>query len=137
MDNFEQIRSHVADADYHVTMQQPYVICVEISLRNHTRQQAVYLSELHDDDGKGYLRVSTVIARAEQADARRALAFNWQSRVGYLALSDLDDGVWLQLCENRPYAGLSAAELDRLILEIGGLGDQLEHAMAGDTADLL
>lgn len=138
MDNFEQIRSHVSEADYSITLQGPYVICVEISLQNRSRRQAVYLSELHDDDGNGYLRVSTVIARAEQVDARRALGFNWQSRVGYLALSDLDDGPYLQLCENRPYPSLAASDLDRLILEIGGLGDQLEQAMAGtDDIDLL
>ena len=31
------------------------------------------------------------------------LAFNWQSRVGYLAIGELDDVPYLQLCENRPY----------------------------------
>ena len=69
-------------------------------------------------------------------DARKALAFNWESRVGYLAISELDHVPYLQLCENRPYAGLDAAELDRLVLEIGGVGDAMERAMSAG-GDLL
>ncbi|WP_149193909.1 hypothetical protein [Luteimonas suaedae] len=136
MQNFEQIRSHLRSADFRITMQEPYVICVELSLDNGRRHQAIFLSELQDDDGRAYLRASTVIAPITGVDARRALVFNWESRVGYLAVGDLDGVPYLQLCENRPYAALDAAELGRLVLEIGGMGDRLERALSAD-GDLL
>ena len=69
-------------------------------------------------------------------DARRALAFNWESRVGYLAIGELDGVPYLQLCENRPYDCLDAAEIDRLVLEIGGTGDEMERRMSAG-GDLL
>ena len=75
-------------------------------------------------------------ADAASLDARRALVFNWQSRVGYLAIGDLDGVPYLQLCENRPFEGLDTAEVHRLVLEIGGLGDRMERAMSAD-GDLL
>jgi HAMP domain-containing protein len=136
MQTFEQIRSQLAAGDFRITMQEPYVICVELSLDNGRRHQAIFLSELQDDDGRNFLRVSTVIAPVTGIDARRALAFNWNSHVGYLALGELDGVPYLQLCENRPYDGLSAAEVDRLVLEIGGMGDNLERALSAD-GDLL
>ena len=136
MQNFEQIRSHLLAGDYRVTMQEPYVVCVELSLDGGRRHQAIFLSELQDDDGRNYLRVSTVIAPITGIDARRALGFNWNSRVGYLAIGELDGVPYLQLCENRPYDALSAAEVGRLILEIGGMGDRLERALSAD-GDLL
>jgi len=136
MQNFEQIRSHLNKAGYKLTMQEPYVACVELSLDAGTRHQAIYLSELGNDDERGYLRVSTVIAPITGVDARRALTFNWQSSVGYLAIGDLDGVPYLQLCENRPYDGLTPAEVDRLVLEIGGLGDNMERALTAE-GDLL
>ncbi len=136
MQNFEQIRGHVAAADFHVTLHEPYVICVELSLDAGRRHQAIFLSEIEDDDGRPYLRVSTVVAPITGVDARRALAYNWDSRVGYLAVGDLDGVPYLQLCENRPYDGLTPSELGRLVLEIGGVGDRLERALSAD-GDLL
>jgi hypothetical protein len=136
MQNFEQIRSHLHTSGYKVTMQEPYVACVELSLGNGRRHQAIFLSELGNDDERGYLRVSTVIAPITGIDARRALTFNWQSSVGYLAIGDLDGVPYLQLCENRPYDGLNPAEVDRLVLEIGGLGDRMERALSAE-GDLL
>lgn len=136
MQNFEQIRSHLASGDFRITMQEPYVLCVELSLDQGRRHQAIFLSELEDDDGRTYLRVSTVIAPTTGIDCRRALAFNWESRVGYLAIGELDRVPYLQLCENRPYDSLNASEIDRLILEIGGMGDQLERALSAG-GDLL
>jgi hypothetical protein len=136
MHNFEQIRSHLAGSDFHVTMQEPYVVCVELSLENGRRHQAIFLSEMEDDDQRCYLRVSTAIAPTTGIDCRRALAFNWESRVGYLAIGDLDGVPYLQLCENRPYSGLTAAEVDRLVLEIGGMGDRMERALSAG-GDLL
>lgn len=136
MQNFEQIRSHIASGDFRVTIQEPYVVCVELSLDNGRRHQAIFLSELESEDGRCLLRVSTVIAPITGIDCRRALAFNWESRVGYLAIGELDGVPYLQLCENRPYTGLDAAEVDRLVLEIGGMGDQLERALSAG-GDLL
>lgn len=135
MDHFEQIRDYVHDG-YTVTANEPYVVCVELSLEKGRRHQALFLSELEDEDGHRYLRVSTAVAPMTGIDARKALHFNWESRVGYLAISTLDDVPYLQLCENRPYEGLSAAEVDRLILEIGGMGDRMERVFS-NGGDLL
>ena len=65
----------------------------------------------------------------------RCLRFNWEQRIGYLAVSDLEGSPYLQLCENRPYGLLPEAELDRVIDELGELGDHLEQAISagGDT----
>lgn len=136
MQHFEQIRSHVTAGDFHITLQEPYMVCMEMSLNGGKRKQAIYLSELQDDDGRNYLRISTVVAPVASVDCRRALAFNWQSRVGYLSIGELDSGAYLQLCENRPYESLTPAELDRVVLEIGGMGDRLEKALNSD-ADVL
>ena len=130
MQNFEQVRSHVTAAGYRVTVQEPYVLCVELSLDQGSRHQSIFLAELKDDDGRCYLRASTAVAPTAALDPARALGFNWESRVGYLALGDLDGEPYLQLCENRPYEGLDTSELDRLVLEIGGLGDRMERALS-------
>ncbi len=136
MQSFEQIRSHLASSDFRITMQEPYVLCVELSLDNGKRHQAIFLSQIEDDDGRSYLRVSSVIAPITGIDSRRALAFNWESRVGYLAVGDLDGVPWLQLCENRPYDGLVPSEVDRMVLEIGGMADRMELALSAG-GDLL
>ena len=136
MHNFEQVRGHLAASGYKVTMQEPYVVCVELSLDGGKRHQAIFLSELQDDDGRNYLRVSTALAPITGIDARRALAFNWENRVGYLAIGELDGVPYLQLCENRPYDCVDAAEIDRLVLEIGGTGDDMERRMSAN-GDLL
>lgn len=135
MEHFEQIRDYVSDG-YTVTANEPYVVCLELSLEKGRRHQALFLSELEDEDGHRYLRVSTAIAPMTGIDARKAMRFNWESRVGYLAISTLDEVPYLQLCENRPYEGLSAAEVDRLILEIGGMGDRMERVFC-NGGDLL
>jgi hypothetical protein len=135
MQNFEQIRSAIK-GDYKITAREPYMVCVELSLAQGRRHQSIFLAEIEDDDGRKFLRVSTVIAPMTGLDARRMLAFNWQSRVGYMAVGDLDGVPYLQLCENRPYETLSPAEVDRLILEIGGVGDNLERVLSAG-GDLL
>ena len=136
MDNFEQIRTHLVSAGYKLTLQDSFLVCVELSLSQGRRHQAIFLSELHDDDGRNYLRVSTAVAPITGVDARRALAFNWETRVGFLAIGELDGVPYLQLCENRPYDCMDAAEIDRLVLEIGGTGDEMERKMSAD-GDLL
>ena len=136
MDNFEQIRRHLVAAGYKLSVQEPFVVCVELSLAQGKRHQAIFLAEMQDDDGRDYLRISTALAPITGLDARRALRFNWESRVGYLAISELDGVPYLHLCENRPYDTLTAAEIDRLVLEIGGTGDEMEHRMSAG-GDLL
>ena len=135
MQNFEQIRSAIK-GDYKITAREPYMVCVELSLAQGRRHQSIFLAEIEDDDGRKFLRVSTVIAPMTGLDARRMLAFNWQSRVGYMAVGELDSVPYLQLCENRPYESLTPAEVDRLILEIGGVGDNLERVLSAG-GDLL
>ena len=135
MQNFEQIRSAI-QGDHKITAREPYMVCVELSLDQGRRHQSIFLAEIEDDDGRKFLRVSTVIAPMTGLDARRMLAFNWQSRVGYMAVGELDSVPYLQLCENRPYDSLSPAEVDRLILEIGGVGDNLERVLSAG-GDLL
>lgn len=129
MQNFEQIRAHVL-AGYTVTRNEPYLIGIELTLNHGARHQGLFLTELEDEDGRKFLRVSTALAPTTGIDCKRALAFNWEQRVGYLAISELDGLTYLQLCENRPLSGLTAAEIDRLVLEIGGLGDRLEQALS-------
>lgn len=129
MQNFEQIRAHAA-AHYTLTTNDAYLIGVELTLDQGNRRQNVYLAELQDEDGRDYLRVSTSIAPITGVDAKRALFFNWEQRVGYLAMSDLDGVPYLHLCENRPYELLNAAEVDRIVLEIGGLGDRMERTFS-------
>jgi hypothetical protein len=133
--NFEQIRGHLL-ARYKLTASDPYLICVQLSLDKGRRHQSIYLAELVDEDGRKYLRVSTMLAPTTGVDLKRALAFNWESAVGYLAISPLEGVPYLQLCENRPYDCLEASELDRLVLEIGGLGDRIEHQLSAG-GDLL
>jgi hypothetical protein len=135
MQNFEQIRGHV-QSHFRITTNDAYVLSVELSLDAGKRHQSVFLAELEDDDGRRLLRASTIIAPITGIDARKMLAYNWHSRVGWLAIGELDGVPYLQLCENRPYTGLDGAELDRLILEIGGQGDRMERLLSAG-GDLL
>lgn len=129
MQNFEQIRAH-ATKHYTVRTNDAYLVAIEMTLEQGTRHQGIFLSEIEGDDGRKYLRVSTAIAPMMGVDAKRALTFNWEQRVGYLAVSELDGSPYLQLCENRPYTGLTASEIDRVLIEIGGLGDRIERAFS-------
>ena len=130
MRNFESIHKHLAAAGLSPQLLDEDMLCIELSLEAGKRHQSIFLAELDDDDGRPYLRVSTAVAPTTGLDARRALVFNWESRVGYLAIGDLDGVPHLQLCENRPYDGLDAAEVHRLVLEIGGVGDRMERMLS-------
>jgi hypothetical protein len=115
--SFEEVRSYLT-ARHALRINDPYLICFDLSLENGTRHQGVYLT------------VSTPVGPLTGMDAKRCLRFNWEQRLGYLAVSDLDGSPYLHLCENRPYALLSASELDRIVEEIGPLGDRLEQAVS-------
>lgn len=133
MRHFEAIRSHLG-SQHQLQRNDPYLISLDLPLQ-HGRTQGLYLAELEDEAGLRYLRLSTPVGPLAEVDATRCLRFNWLQRTGFLAVEDLDDTPFLHLCENRPYAALDDAELDRLILELGTLGDQLERLIAsGDDA---
>lgn len=126
MQSFEQIADWITQK-YTVTVMEPFLLALELSIQHGKRHQSVFLSELIDEDQHKILRISTVVADVGRVkDLQQALAFNWQSRSGYLAVSDMGDKRYLNLCENRPYQNLSLTDLERSILRIGGLGDQME-----------
>ena len=128
MQSFEQIRSHVGNL-HTLRTNDPYLISFDLTLPD-GRHQGIYLAEIDDEDGGKFLRVSTPIGAATGVDAARCMRFNWEQRTGYLAISDLDGSPYLHLIENRPYASLQVPELDRIIAELGNLGDRLEQAVS-------
>lgn len=135
MRSFEQISEWVAQK-YTVTVMEPYLLGLELSMDHGNRHQSVFLSELIDEDTRKVLRISTVVADGEHSRdyLDKALAFNWQSRSGFLALGEMDGRTHLKLCENRPYDGLSMIELERTLLRIGGMGDAIERQLqTGDA----
>ncbi|MCQ4163998.1 hypothetical protein [Tahibacter harae] len=129
MHSFEQIRSHIS-AKHQLRINDPYLISFDMLLSGGSRHQGIYLSELDHEDGRKFLRISTPIGPLTGMDAKRCLRFNWEQRVGYLAVSDLDGSPYLQLCENRPYENLVVEEIDLLIAEMGPLGDRMEQAIS-------
>jgi hypothetical protein len=135
MHSFEQVRSHLGSR-HALRTNDPYLVSFDLALAE-GRHQGIYLTELDDEDpGSGrHLRISTPIGPYTGIDGARCLRFNWEQRTGFLAVSDLDGSPYLHLCENRPYALLSEAELDRIIAELGALGDRIEQAIStgGDT----
>ena len=126
--SFEQIRSHLG-ATHALKTNDPYLISFDLTLEG-GRHQGLYLAELEDEDGEKVLRISTPVGPFTGIDATRCLRFNWQQRSGYFAVSDLEGSPYLHLCENRPYALLSSAEVDRLVAELGALGDRIEQAIS-------
>ena len=129
MHSFEEIRSSI-QARYRLRINDPYLLCFDLTVGDGSRHQGLYLAEIEGEDGRKFLRVSTPVGALAGVDAKRCLRFNWEQRVGYLAVSDLDGAPYLHLCENRPYELLNEKELTRLIDEIGPLGDRLENAMS-------
>jgi len=129
MHSFEQIRSHIS-ARHQLRINDPYLISFDLLLAGGSRHQGMYLSELDHEDGRKFLRISTPIGPLTGMDAKRCLRFNWEQRMGYLAVSDLDGSPYLQLCENRPYENLVVEEIDLLIGEMGPLGDRMEQAIS-------
>ena len=133
MHHFEAVRSHIGSL-HELRHNDPYLISFDLPLPR-GRHQGIYLAELEDESGRRFLRISTPIGPFAGADARRCLRFNWEQRVGFLAVADLDGSPFLHLCENRPYELLSAEELVRVVQELGTLGDQLEQVVADGGDD--
>jgi len=130
MRHFEAVRSHLAGA-HQLHHNDPYLISFDLAL-GQGRHQGIYLAELEGESGRRYLRVSTPIGPLAGTDPQRCLRFNWEQRIGFLAVADLDGSPYLHLCENRLYEFLDAAELDRVIRVLGKLGDRLEQVIASD-----
>lgn len=126
MDSFEDVRSHLS-AHYKLSANDPYLISTEITLPE-SRRQGVYLADLESEDGRRYLRISSPISPMARVNAERCLKFNWEQRVGYLAVSDIGQRAYLHICENRPYSGLDGGEIDHIIHSLAPLADQLEKA---------
>ena len=131
MQSFEDVRSHVASR-HRLRSNEPYLISFDLGIDD-TRRQGVYLSEIESEDGRRYLRVSSPVAPLGSIAAEKCLRFNWEQRVGYLAVSDLEGVPMLHLCENRPYAQLSAEEVDHVIEEIGPLADRIEKSISAGS----
>lgn len=131
MQDFEAIRSHVGGL-YPLQHNDPYLISLDLMLGS-GRRQGIYLAEMEEENGRRHLRVSTPISPMDHTDAHRCLRFNWEQRVGFLAISDLDNVPYLHLCENQPYPSLDAQNLQQLILELGTLGDHLEQLLGQGT----
>lgn len=131
MRHFEAVRSHLG-AKHALRHNDPYLISFDLAVVS-GRQQGIYLAELEDESDRRYLRISTPIGPLSGIDPKRALRFNWEQRTGFLAVTDLDGSPYLHLCENRPYDVLDAAELERVIVELGTLGDQLEQAITAES----
>lgn len=133
MRHFEAVRSHIG-SQHELRHNDPYLISFDLELAR-DRHQGIYLAELEDESGRRYLRISTPIGPLAGTDPNRCLRFNWQQRTGFLAVADLDGSPYLHLCENRPYELLDIAELQRVVDELGTLGDQLEQVIAsgGDS----
>lgn len=133
MRHFEAVRSHIGSL-HALRHNDPYLISFDLELGK-DRYQGIYLAELEDESGRRYLRISTPIGPLAGIDPSRCLRFNWQQRTGFLAVTDLDGAPYLHLCENRPYAVLEHGELQRVVLELGVLGDELERIIAagGDS----
>jgi hypothetical protein len=128
MRHFEAVRSHIG-SQHALRHNDPYLISFDLELSK-DRHQGIYLAELEDEAERRYLRISTPIGPLAGTDPSRCLRFNWQQRTGFLAVADLDGAPYLHLCENRPYEFLDRGELQRLIAELGTLGDQLEQIIS-------
>ena len=128
MRHFEAVRSHIG-SQHALRHNDPYLISFDLELSK-DRHQGIYLAELEDEAERRYLRISTPIGPLAGTDPSRCLRFNWQQRTGFLAVTDLDGAPYLHLCENRPYEFLDSGELQRLIGELGTLGDQLEQIIS-------
>ena len=128
MRHFEAVRSHIG-SQHALRHNDPYLISFDLELSK-DRHQGIYLAELEDEAERRYLRISTPIGPLAGTDPSRCLRFNWQQRTGFLAVADLDGAPYLHLCENRPYEFLDSDELQRLIAELGTLGDQLEQVIS-------
>lgn len=122
--SFEEIRVH-ALSNWSLRNNEPYLLSFDVPTAG-GRRQGIYLAEINTEDGVPMLRISSPVAPLGEIDPVRCLRFNWEQRMGYLAVNDLDGVPFLQLCENRHYRHLDGEELERLVHELGELADRLE-----------
>jgi hypothetical protein len=134
MKTFEDIRAH-CQSRWSLKDDDPYLISFDLPVADGLRSQSIFLAELDDESGRQCLRISAPVAPLAGADPLRALRFNWEQRVGFLAANELDGVPYLQVCENRTYRALDAAELDRVVTELGALADRIAQIIAARLAE--
>lgn len=128
MQSFEDVRAFLV-THFTLVQNEPYLVSFDYTVENGTRRQSLFLSELSAENGDRLLRLSTPIAKLDKVPAEKCLRFNWEQRLGFLAVSDLAGVAYLHLCENRSYGMLSGREVMRLVGEMGSLADQLEQGL--------
>lgn len=128
MNNFEDVRAWCAK-HFSLNDSEPYLLSIEVPVGE--RRQSIFMAELERENQQPVLRISTPICKMSRVNSERCLRFNWAQRVGFLAIGELGGKDWLHLCENRPYAGLDANELKRVVIELSELGDALELKLCG------
>lgn len=128
MQSFEDVRAH-ALSTWSLRNNDPYLLSFDLAAAG-GRLQGMYLAEINTEDGQPMLRISSPVAPLGAINAERCLRFNWEQRLGFLAVSDLDGQPFLQLCENRHFHHLENGELERVVKELGELADRLESMLA-------
>ena len=132
METFSEVRKHVMDL-YELKVDEPFIIGFDCSTQQKSRLQSMFLAELNTSDGRRVLRVETPIVPLEDLDAEKCLRINLTLRVGYLAVGDMDGVPYIKMCENLPYAFLSAEGLDYVIDNIARTADQMEQSLEPDA----
>ena len=102
MHNFEQVRSHPQRRRLPSSpLQDPFVACVGCRWHRASGTRRSSCRSCRDDDGRGYLRVSTAIAPTTGWTRAAPSPSTGPAGSATLAIGELDVP-YLQLCENRP-----------------------------------
>ena len=88
MDNFEQIRSHLRGAGYRLTLQDPYVVCIELSLDNGSKLRVPGTLTLFDLQLSGS---GTFLGLPRKAVRGLLKAKKGKITVKFVVSGDLDD----------------------------------------------
>ena len=128
METFSEVRNHVLGL-YELRIDEPFLVSFEYPIEGSERRQSLFLAELKTGDGRRVLRVETPVAPLEDLAPEKCLRINLTQRVGYLAVGDLDGVPYIKMCDNLPYAFLSAEELDYTIREVAHKADQMEQSL--------
>lgn len=130
MIGFDAIREHVI-GQHTLKSNEPFVIGFDVLIADTGRLQGVFLAEIRGEKGGKFLRVSTPVAPLGGVGAERCLRFNWEQRVGFLAVTDLDGEPYIQLCENLRYDTMSVEDIDFVVRRIAPLADEIEQSITG------
>lgn len=128
METFSEVREHVMGM-YELAVDEPFIIGFDFPTQGKSRLQSIFLAELNTSDGHRVLRVETPVVPLADLDAEKCLRINLTLRVGYLAVGDMDGAPYIKMCENLPYAFLSAGGLDYVIENVARTADQMEQSL--------